>query len=163
MQMAVVKAIRPYPNAAGGWGALKAMGEALVKQRIPLDGMATLAHMNQPGGFDCPGCAWPDPKHTSSFEFCENGAKAVTWESTALRVTPEFFRKHSVAALWQQTDHWLQSQGRVTHPMRYDRATDRFEVVEWQAAFDEIARGLNALPGPDAAEFYTSGRASNEA
>ena len=155
--------IRDYGAPAGGWGATKALAQTLKRQQIVVQGVRTLLKANQPGGFDCPGCAWPDPKHTSSFEFCENGAKAVTWESTALRVTPEFFRKHSVAALWQQTDHWLESQGRVTHPMRYDRATDRFEVVEWQAAFDEIARGLNALPGPDAAEFYTSGRASNEA
>jgi hypothetical protein len=88
MRMAVVKTIRPYPNAAGGWGALKAMGEALIKQRIPLDGMATLAHMNQPGGFDCPGCAWPDPKHTSSFEYCENGGNKICQQQKPMAPGP---------------------------------------------------------------------------
>jgi hypothetical protein len=62
-----------------------------VEQRIPLKGAATLLRMNQPHGFDCPGCAWPDPARTSPFEFCENGAKALAWESTAMRCTPAFF------------------------------------------------------------------------
>jgi hypothetical protein len=75
--------IRPYHEPAGGWGALKALGEHLVEQGVALKGAATLSRMNQPEGFDCPGCAWPDPKHTSSFEFCENGGKAVAWEATA--------------------------------------------------------------------------------
>src|SRR6201985_486479 len=84
------KAIRPYHHPAGGWGALKAVSEHLIQQHIPLKGAVTLGCMNQPEGFDCPGCAWPDPKHTSSFEFCENGAKAVAWEATSKRCTPEF-------------------------------------------------------------------------
>jgi molybdopterin-dependent oxidoreductase alpha subunit len=163
MQMAVVKAIRPYPNAAGGWGALKAMGEALVKQRIPIDGMATLAHMNQPGGFDCPGCAWPDPKHTSSFEYCENGGKAVAWEATAKRCTPEFFADHPVAELASWGDYDIEMVGRLTHPMSYDAASDCYVPVSWNDAFATIGRHLKALPDPNMAEFYTSGRTSNEA
>jgi molybdopterin-dependent oxidoreductase alpha subunit len=155
--------IRDYNAPAGGWGATRALAQTLARQQIVVQGMKTLLKANQPGGFDCPGCAWPDPKHTSSFEFCENGAKAVTWESTAKRIGPEFFAKHSASWLWQQTDHWLESQGRVTHPLRYNRATDHFEPVAWQDAYDDIARGLNALSHPDEAEFYTSGRASNEA
>ncbi len=91
--------IRPYNSPAGGWGALEATGKALVEQGIPASGAATLLRMNQPQGFDCPGCAWPDPKHTSSFEFCENGAKAVAWEATAKRCTPELLAKHTVAEL----------------------------------------------------------------
>ncbi|MFZ1430394.1 MAG: hypothetical protein WAS21_26915 [Geminicoccaceae bacterium] len=89
------KRIRIYEQPAGGWGALKALGEHLVEQRIPVKGASTLLRMNQPEGFDCPGCAWPDPKHTSSFEFCENGGKAVAWEATAKHCTPEFFAAHT--------------------------------------------------------------------
>jgi molybdopterin-dependent oxidoreductase alpha subunit len=155
--------IEDYGAPAGGWGAVKSLAQALGRQQIVVQGMRTLLKANQPDGFDCPGCAWPDPKHTSSFEFCENGAKAVTWESTAKRIGPDFFQAHSATSLWARTDHWLESQGRLTHPMRYNRATDHFEVVTWPEAIDDIARGLNALASPDAAEFYTSGRASNEA
>ena len=90
------KSVRPYHEPAGGWGALKALSEALLVQRVPVKGAATLSRMNQPEGFDCPGCAWPDPKHTSSFEFCENGGKAVAWEAAAKRCTPEFFAAHTV-------------------------------------------------------------------
>jgi hypothetical protein len=85
------KAIQQYREPAGGWGALRATGKALTEQGIPISGSATLLRMNQPEDFDCPGCAWPDPKHTSSFEFCENGAKAVAWEATSKRCPPEFF------------------------------------------------------------------------
>src|ERR1700754_121533 len=126
--------IRDYNAPAGGWGATKALAQTLKRQLIVVQGVKTLLKANQPGGFDCPGCAWPDPKHTSSFEFCENGAKAVTWESTAKRVGPDFFAAHTVSWLWQQPDHWLEGQGRVTHPLRYNRDTDRFEAVEWQEA-----------------------------
>jgi anaerobic selenocysteine-containing dehydrogenase len=80
-----------YDNAAGGWGALKAVAGALADQETVIEGGKTLMRANQPEGFDCPGCAWPDPKHTSSFEFCENGAKAVAWEATSKRATPEVF------------------------------------------------------------------------
>ena len=119
--------------------------------------------MNQPDGFDCPGCAWPDPKHTSSFEFCENGAKAVAFELTRRRVTAEFFATHTVTELEQKSDYWLEEQGRLTEPMRYDRATDHYVPVSWDEAFALIARELRALEDPNEAEFYTSGRTSNEA
>lgn len=155
--------IKAYDDPAGGWGATKALAQTLARQQIVIQGTRTLLRANQPQGFDCPGCAWPDPKHTSSFEFCENGAKAVTWESTAKRVGPDFFEAHTVGSLWERTDHWLEGQGRLTHPLRYDRATDRFEPVDWQEAFDDIGTRLRALAHPDQAEFYTSGRTSNEA
>lgn len=155
--------IREYDEPAAGWDATIALGKALARQRIPIHGVRALLSNNQPEGFDCPGCAWPDPKHTSAFEFCENGAKAVSWEATAKRVTPEFFAKHSLSELWTNADFWLEGQGRLTHPMKYDRATDRYVPVEWQAAFDDIGRKLNALSDPNQVEFYTSGRASNEA
>ncbi|MGF9691423.1 FdhF/YdeP family oxidoreductase [Rhizobium sp. 0TCS1.26] len=155
--------IKEYDAPAGGWGALRAVAKTLAQQQIVAQGSATLMKANQPDGFDCPGCAWPDPRHASSFEFCENGAKAITWESTAKRVGPEFFQLHSVSELWGWTDHQLEDQGRLTHPMIYDRETDRYQTIGWDEAFALIGQGLNALDSPHQAEFYTSGRASNEA
>src|SRR6201995_2945056 len=157
------KAIHPYHHPAGGWGALKAVSEHLIEQHIPVKGAVTLSCMNQPAGFDCPGCAWPDPKHTSSFEFCENGAKAVAWEATSKRCTPEFFASHSVTELLGWGDYELEMVGRLTHPMAYDPVSDHYLPVSWDEAFAMIGRHLSALPDPNMAEFYTSGRTSNEA
>jgi formate dehydrogenase major subunit len=153
----------PYNPPAGGWGALRATAKALREQSIILKGSEALLSMNQPEGFDCPGCAWPDPKHTSSFDFCENGAKAVAFELTKRRVTREFFATHTVRELEQESDYWLEEQGRLTEPMRYDPATDHYVPIEWGDAFATIARELKALDDPNEAEFYTSGRTSNEA
>ncbi|MGA7810040.1 molybdopterin-dependent oxidoreductase, partial [Bradyrhizobium sp.] len=157
------KAIRPYHHPAGGWGALKAVSEHLLQQGVAVKGAETLSCMNQPQGFDCPGCAWPDPKHTSSFEFCENGAKAVAWEATAKRCAPEFFAAHSVSELSGWGDYELEMVGRLTHPMAYDTISDHYLPVSWDEAFATIGRHLSALPDPNMAEFYTSGRTSNEA
>src|SRR3984893_2601250 len=153
----------PYESPAGGWGALRAVAQTLRQQSVELKGSKALLSMNQPDGFDCPGCAWPDPKHTSSFEFCENGAKAVTWELTKRRVTREFFAAHTVRQLEQESDYWLEEQGRLTEPMRYDPTTDHYLQVDRAEAFAIIGRELNALNDPNEAEFYTSGRTSNEA
>ena len=153
----------PYDAPAGGWGALHATAKVLREQSIVLQGSKSLLSMNQPDGFDCPGCAWPDPRHTSSFEFCENGAKAVSFELTKHRVTREFFAGHTVRELERQSDYWLEEQGRLTEPMRYDEATDRYVPISWDEAFALVARELHALGNPDEAEFYTSGRTSNEA
>jgi len=153
----------PYDAPAGGWGALHATAKALREQSVELKGSRALLSVNQPEGFDCPGCAWPDPRHTSSFEFCENGAKAVTWELTKRRVTREFFATHTVRELERESDHWLEEQGRLTEPMRYDPATDHYVPVGWDEAFQRVGRELNALENPNEAEFYTSGRTSNEA
>jgi molybdopterin-dependent oxidoreductase alpha subunit len=153
----------PYESPAGGWGALHATAKALREQSIALKGSKALLSMNQPDGFDCPGCAWPDPRHTSSFEFCENGAKAVAFELTKRRVTREFFASHSVSQLAERSDYWLEEQGRLTEPMRYDPATDHYVPVNWDEAFGLIGRELRALNDPNEAEFYTSGRTSNEA
>jgi molybdopterin-dependent oxidoreductase alpha subunit len=153
----------PYNAPAGGWGALHATARALREQSVELKGSRALLSMNQPDGFDCPGCAWPDPRHTSSFEFCENGAKAVTWELTKHRATREFFATHTVGELEQESDYWLELQGRLTEPMRYDSGTDHYVPIDWDEAFAIIGRELNALDDPNEAEFYTSGRTSNEA
>nr|WP_250810713.1 FdhF/YdeP family oxidoreductase [Neorhizobium tomejilense] len=155
--------IGTYTSPAGGWGALKAVARTLKHQQIVAQGATTLLKANQPEGFDCPGCAWPDPKHTSSFEFCENGAKAITWESTSKRVEPSFFAEYPVSELWTWTDHKLEDQGRLTHPLIYDHDTDRYKSIEWPEAFSIIGVELNRIGDPNRAEFYTSGRASNEA
>ncbi|WP_159710837.1 FdhF/YdeP family oxidoreductase, partial [Geminicoccus flavidas] len=158
-----VPGVGPYGGPAGGWGALQAVAKAIKGQMAVSSEVRALLRANQPSGFDCPGCAWPDPRHTSSFEFCENGAKAVSWEATGRRTTPEFFAHHSVADLWNFSDHVLEAQGRLTHPMAYDAATDHFRPIAWDEAFQRIGKALQALPDPNMAEFYTSGRTSNEA
>jgi len=158
-----IPGIEDYQGAAAGWGALKAVADALRGQMAVVNETHGLLTMNQPHGFDCPGCAWPDPKHTSSFEFCENGAKAVSWEATAKRTTPDFFAAHSVSELWKWRDFDLENEGRLTHPMVYDRSTDRYLPISWEEAMTRIGAALRALPDPNMAEFYTSGRTSNEA
>lgn len=150
-------------SAAGGWGALKSCGKRLLESGSPLTGARTMLKANQPDGFDCPGCAWGDPEHGSSFEFCENGVKAVSWEATEKRATPAFFAGNTVSELRKLSDYELELNGRLTHPMRYDRASDRYLPVAWEYAFAEIGSVLKNLDSPDRAEFYTSGRASNEA
>jgi molybdopterin-dependent oxidoreductase alpha subunit len=158
-----VAGVDHYEGAAAGWGALKAVADAIRGQKAIVKETHGLLRMNQPHGFDCPGCAWPDPKHTSSFEFCENGAKAVSWEATAKRTTPEFFAAHTVSELWYRSDFDLENEGRLTHPMVYDRTIDQYLPISWDEALTKIGAALRALPHPDMAEFYTSGRASNEA
>jgi molybdopterin-dependent oxidoreductase alpha subunit len=155
--------IKPYHHPAAGWGALKQVAAQLALQKIPVKGVMTLLAQNQPDGFDCPGCAWPDKEHTSTFEFCENGVKAVAAEATAKRVPPEFFAKHTVTELMEWSDFDLENEGRLTHPMRYNPATDKYEAVSWDGAFELMAAHLNGLADPNEAIFYTSGRASNEA
>ena len=105
--------IEPYNEPAGGWGAAKATVAALLEQHVLLKGGAALCYMNKPGGFKCPSCAWPDPApgRADPLEFCENGAKALAWEATAKRVTPEFFAQHSVTELARRSDYWLEEQG----------------------------------------------------
>ncbi|WP_027805156.1 FdhF/YdeP family oxidoreductase [Paraburkholderia caledonica] len=157
-----VPGIRPYEGPAGGWGALRATAQAIHSQMDSMEAPITLLRTNQPTGFDCPGCAWPDKEHRSTFQFCENGAKAVTWEATTKRVLPEFFASHTVSSLLKMTDYELEDMGRLTHPLVYDRATDTYRIVEWEDAFARIGEILRTLK-PDQVEFYTSGRASNEA
>ncbi|MEV7377138.1 FdhF/YdeP family oxidoreductase [Streptomyces lydicus] len=123
----------------------------------------TLLRVNQRDGFDCPGCAWPEPDKPHAAEFCENGAKAVAEEATLRRVTPDFFAAHSVADLATRSGYWLGQQGRLTHPMYLAEGADHYVPVPWERAFDIIGEELTALDSPDEAVFYTSGRTSNEA
>ncbi len=155
--------IKPYAKPAGGWDSLKRSWQALRDEGIVTRGAKALLRTNQNEGFDCPGCAWPDRNPNSTFEFCENGVKAVAAEATSKRVTNEFFASHTVAELASQNDQWLEAQGRLTEPMRYNADTDHYVPVSWDEAFQTVAEQLNVLAHPDQALFYTSGRTSNEA
>src|SRR4030095_228067 len=144
---AIVSAVRSISNEMG-----------LVR------GTRTLLKLNQPGGVDCPGCAWPEPDaERSHFEFCENGAKHIAGEATTKRVTPEFFAAHSVADLALHSDEWLEAQGRITHPMLLRRNASHYEPIKWDDAFELIGGELKSPNYPSQAIFYTSGRTSNEA
>src|SRR5215510_7756898 len=151
-------------RTAGGVPAIVATVKAISEEMGLVRGSRTLLTINQPGGVDCPGCAWPEPdKERSHFEFCENGAKHVADETTTKRITLEFFAKWSVAELASQSDEWLGAQGRITNPMFLRRGATHYEPISWDAAFELIAGELNSLNYPDQAIFYTSGRTSNEA
>src|SRR5215216_380500 len=151
-------------KTAGGVPAIIATVKALSDETGLIRGVRTLLKVNQSGGVDCPGCAWPEPdRERSHFEFCENGAKHVADEATTKRVTPEFFKKWSIAELSDQSDQWLGAQGRLTHPMLLHRGATHYEPVSWDDAFELLAAELNSLNYPDQAIFYTSGRTSNEA
>jgi molybdopterin-dependent oxidoreductase alpha subunit len=149
-------------HAAGGWGAVNAAEKQLSRQKILVKGNKLLLSMNKPGGFDCPSCAWPDPKKPKLAEYCENGAKAVAWEATKKRTPPEFFAEHTVSELLEWSDFELEDQGRLTHPMRYNPETDKYEAVEWETALTEIGAFVREQD-PKRVELYTSGRTSNEA
>ncbi|MFM0041211.1 FdhF/YdeP family oxidoreductase [Paraburkholderia sediminicola] len=155
--------IEPYTHPAAGWGALKYVALNLLKEKVTGGDYRMLLKQNQPDGFDCPGCAWPDREHASTFEFCENGVKAVAAEATSKRVTPAFFEQHTVEELMAQSDFELEQHGRLTDPLVYDAVRDRYVPIGWDEAFDLIADHLLRLDNPDSAAFYTSGRASNEA
>ena len=156
--------LKPISKIAGGAkSALVATKFAWGEMGI-IRGTRTLLQLNQKHGIDCPGCAWPEPDgERSHLEFCEEGAKHVADEATKKRVTPEFFAQWSVADLSQQSDLWLNQQGRITQPMVLRDAASHYEPIGWDAAFNLIANELNALASPDEAIFYTSGRTSNEA
>ena len=148
---------------AAGLGAVAASLRHILHEKALTPGMSALLRMNKPGGFDCPGCAWPDPKYPSIFEFCENGAKAIAAETTTKRITRDFFKKHTVGDLSKKDGYWLEQQGRLTEPALYNSRTDKYEAVTWEEAFYVIGQSLQALSDPDEAVFYTSGRTSNEA
>lgn len=154
---------QPYHGPAGGWGALRSVGQSWLGSGNALKNIRVLLKTNQNGGFDCPGCAWGDSPHDDMVKFCENGAKAVNWEATKKRVGADFFARYSVTRLREQSDYWLEYQGRLTQPMRYDATTDHYVPIEWGDAFAMIGAHLKALQSPHQAELYTSGRASNEA
>ncbi|MGW4355439.1 FdhF/YdeP family oxidoreductase [Nocardia sp. NPDC004582] len=155
----------PYDHPAAGWGAAKSVSEFMIAQeREPILGTRAILKMNhENGGFDCPGCAWPDSLKGIHLDICENGIKHVTWEMTHKRVGREFFAAHTVTELSGWSDHELENQGRLTEPMSYDPETDRYVPISWDAAFELVGRTLRELDDPNRAAFYTSGRLGNEA
>ncbi|HWP52635.1 MAG TPA: molybdopterin-dependent oxidoreductase [Pyrinomonadaceae bacterium] len=156
--------IKSAPKVAGGAGSAFAAARFAFGEMGPIRATRTLLQLNQKQGIDCPGCAWPEPDgERSHFEFCEEGAKHVADEATTKRVTPEFFAKWSVKELADQSDLWLNQQGRITHPVVLRADSDHYEPINWPDAFALIAGELNSLASPDEAIFYTSGRTGNEA
>lgn len=146
---------------AGGLPSVRSTLSRLLESGKVKENVKNLLRVNQDKGFDCPGCAWGDATE-GRFQFCENGAKAIAWESTNKTIGHEFFTKYSVSMLAKQSDYWLEYQGRLAQPLRYNKNTDHYEPVSWADAFSLIADNLHSLDSPNEAEFYTSGRASNE-
>lgn len=154
----------PYHHPAAGWGAAKSVTKFLIREREPIDGPRAIMKMNhEDGGFDCPGCAWPDDMKGLKLDICENGIKHVTWEMTHKRCGPEFFAQHTVSELATWSDFALEDQGRLTEPMVYNAETDHYEPISWRDAFDLVGKALADLDDPNQASFYTSGRLGNEA
>ena len=154
--------IKPYWGPVGGWGSAKSVTEILLREAVPLKGPFTLWHQNKPSGFACVSCSYAKPDHPKPFEFCENGAKATAWEITDKRCSLDFFAEHTVTELESWSDYDLEEMGRLTHPMRWDAATDKYVPIEWADAFAAIGAELKSLT-PELVVFYTSGRASLEA
>ena len=159
-----VRVGKPKVTAAGVTGVRVALQRSVAHMGLKRTAK-TLLKLNHADGFDCMGCAWPDPdpEHRHTAEFCENGAKAVAEEATTKRATPEFFANHSIAALDGHDGYWLGQQGRITEPMVKRSGSAHYEAISWDEANELIATHLNELASPDEAVFYTSGRASNEA
>jgi formate dehydrogenase major subunit len=156
--------VRPVQDHAAGLTAVGVTLKRVYDQMGAGRALRTLPLVNQRHGFDCPGCAWPEPAgRRRPVEFCENGAKAVAEEATTRRVGPEFFARHPVSELAQASDYWLGQQGRLTEPMVLRPDATHYEPISWDAAFELVAGELRAMPSPDQALFYTSGRTSNEA
>ena len=154
---------QPSKSAAGLKAVFHSMRMALKSMSLIKTGKV-LAPLNQKGGTDCPGCAWPDPDHRSNLgEFCENGVKAIAEEATDRSVDASFFSKHSISSLRNQSDYWLGQQGRLVTPMMVRKGEKNYTSISWDEAFDLIASHLNQRISPDDAIFYTSGRTSNEA
>ncbi len=153
-----------YHHAAAGWGAARSVGKVLEGAGEPLHGFRSLFVMNhEDGGFDCPGCAWPDDPSGLRLDICENGVKHATWELAPAKADREFFASHTVGELAEWSDYDLEAVGRLAEPMSYDSGSDKYEPISWEDAFALVGSSLRELEGPDQASFYTSGRLSNEA
>ena len=157
--------LKDIPSSAVGIPAIQSAITHIKDEVGLVKGVGLLAKLNQKDGFDCPGCAWPDPDEKRAFlaEYCENGAKAVAEEATKNRVSPLFFASYSISKLSELSDYELGKKGRITHPVVVYEGSDHYEEISWEDAFDLIGKELKALPSPDQAIFYTSGRTSNEA
>lgn len=151
----------PYTHASGGWGSAKSVMKILWREQAFAKAPAALFKQNKPDGFACVSCAWAKPGHPHALEFCENGAKATAWELTSKKTNPDFFAEHTLSELRQWPDHALEQQGRLTHPLHYDSASDRYRETSWEEAYRDIGAQLRVMT-PDSVVFYASGRASLE-
>ena len=149
-------------TAAGIPAAISSLNHGIRKMGVSKT-IKTLLMVNQKDGFDCPGCAWPDPDHRTSFEFCENGAKAVADEAMKDKVNPNFFERYDVQTLLKKSDHWLNKQGRISHPMILKPGSSNYVPIQWKEAFDLISESIKSMDQPERGVYYTSGRTSNEA
>lgn len=150
-------------KSAAGIPAIISTTKHSLKKMGLIKSLKTLSLVNQKEGFDCPGCAWPDPEDRTSFEFCENGAKAVADEAMNKKIGAKFFKKYSISELSEKSDYWLNSQGRLILPMYKAEGSDKYNEISWDDAFNLIGKELKSLKSPNEAIFYTSGRTSNEA
>ncbi|SLJ85090.1 FdhF/YdeP family oxidoreductase [Psychrobacter sp. DAB_AL43B] len=158
-----MRKIPVYVHPAAGWPALISSTRKLMDYKAFLRGSISVLHSNQPkGGFDCPGCAWPDHKSHKAIDVCENGIKVIASETMSTRADAAFFAKHTVTALQGWSGYELEHSGRLSEPLYYDAAQDRYLAISWQAAYEIIAEQLQQLGSPDEALFYTSGRVTNE-
>ncbi|MFE2183139.1 FdhF/YdeP family oxidoreductase [Streptomyces sp. NPDC059455] len=149
---------------SAGWGAARSVTRVIARTGEPVRGPLAITKMNhENGGFDCPGCAWPDDRKGLHLDICENGIKHVTWEMTRKKTGREFFAAHTVTELLDWPDYALEEQGRLIEPMAYDEATDMYVPISWPDAFALVGQTLRGLDSPDQAAFYTSGRLNNEA
>ena len=153
----------PSASAAGLPAVLNTFRVALPQMGL-IDTLSAFLKVNQKTGFDCQSCAWPSPDgKRHRFEFCESGAKAITSEGTHRKIGADFFRTWSIDALAEQSDAWMEQQGRIAEPLIRRAGATHYEPIGWEEAFATVAGALNQLRTPDGAAFYTSGRASNEA
>ncbi len=158
-----LKIRKPKSIAAGITGVAKSFAIGLSEAGL-IRTLRTMRTVNRFDGYDCPGCAWPDPdNHRSGFEFCENGAKAFATEATTKRLTPEILSSKSVQSWSEYSDMELDKLGRLTEPMVLRQDSNHYERISWDDAFAMISTAINELDEPDQAVLYTSGRASNEA
>ena len=153
--------IEPATMPAGGWGSVADVTEALAGQHVVLKDTRLLMKQNKPDGYACVSCAWAKPADPHPFEFCSSGAKATAWETTSNTIGPDFFDRHTLTELETWSDHDLEDSGRLTVPLRYDAASDKYRPVDWDMAFAEIGAALRSLDRKKVV-FYASGRASLE-
>lgn len=152
---------KPYQQPTGGWGSVRSLVKHATQQRALSSSVSLVRDHNKVGGYMCTSCAWAKPANAHMAEFCENGAKATFWDLTSKRTPPDFFSNHTVTELLSWSDHDLEDQGRLTHPMRYDHGNDKYVETSWEAAFADIGAQLKSFAPKDVV-FYASGRASLE-
>ncbi len=158
-----MRKIPVYSHPAAGWPALISSTRKLMDYQTFLRGSLSVLKSNQPkGGFDCPGCAWPDHKSHKSIDVCENGIKVIASETMSKKADAQFFARHTVTELQGWSGYELEHSGRLSEPVYYDATQDRYVPISWEAAYKRIAEQLRQLDSPDKALFYTSGRVTNE-